>query len=199
MRVVEDRLDRDEISQANALFQAIDLFDRPLAGHCLSVSLYARDLAVELGLSEDEQNLVFWAARVHELGKLELPRDLVWKPGELALEERREFEEHPLRAEKALQSAGCGRLAPIVRHQGERFDGLGYPDGLAGESIPLASRILAVADVYNDLTMTTPTRDALPEQEARRQIVAEAGVRFDPSVVTALEHLIRRLDREALP
>ena len=182
------------MGRASALFQAIDLFDRPLAAHCLAVSIYTRDIASKLGLSEAERNLLSWAARVHDLGKLALPRELVWKPGALTLEERRMLEQHPALAEQALMQGDCPRLAEVVRHQAERFDGLGYPDGLAGEAIPLASRILAVADLYNELTMSTPTRDAFPSEDALRQIVEGAATRFDPSIVAVFHQLITQAD-----
>lgn len=197
VRAVEDDLDRGEIERANALFSAIRLVDGDLAVHCGAVSVYARDVAIELGLSEDDQSVVFSSASVHDLGKLALPRELVWKPGELSLEERRAFEKHVTLAEETLTQADCRRLAPIVRHQAERFDGFGYPDGLAGEAIPLASRILAVADVYNDLTMTTAVRDGLPSHQALQQIVQGVATRFDPGIVAVFRELITRLDQAA--
>ena len=100
-----------------------------------------------MGLSEQEQEIVHLCGLVHDVGKIGLPPGLLEKPGALSLEERRHMEEHPVIGERILKNVDdYGEIARIVRHHHERLDGLGYPDGLRSDEIPLLSRVIAVAD-----------------------------------------------------
>ena len=175
-----------------AFHAAIELADRALAGHCIAVAIYARDLAGELGLSESDQQLAYLSGLVHDVGKIGLASELIWNHAQLSLEQRRELQQYPARGEGALQSANCDEISEIVRHQAEQFDGEGYPDGLAREQIPLLSRVIAVADAYNLLTMQQPWRSELSPDAALQQLTEEAGARFDPEIVAAFARLIAR-------
>jgi putative nucleotidyltransferase with HDIG domain len=153
------------------LVATLDARDRYTAGHSAAVAIYARDIAARMGLSREEQQLAHLCGLVHDMGKVGLPPGLLEKPGALTLEERRQMEEHAAIGERILSKVeDYAEIAAIVRHHHERWDGMGYPDQLAGESIPLLSRIIAVADAYN-------FRQALPgcDAEPRRAAPSSAG------------------------
>jgi putative nucleotidyltransferase with HDIG domain len=185
------RLERASLSFASALVAALDARDQYTAGHSAAVAVYARDIAERLGLSEGEQQLAHLCGLVHDIGKVGLPAGLLEKPGALTLEERRRMEEHSAIGERILaEVADYAEIARIVRHHHERVDGAGYPDGLAGEAIPLISRILAVADAYNAMTSGRPYRDAMPSRVARLRLAQAVGSQFDTSVVAAFEAIL---------
>jgi len=176
---------------AGALVAALDLHDRALAGHSVAVGALARDTAVQMGLSEQAQLLVHTAGLVHDVGKIAVPIGIVWKPGPLTLEERRVLQGHVEAAEGIIgRISGWEEVARAVRHQAERVDGGGYPDGLKGSEIPLASRIVAVANAYDELTMDLPFRDGAPGRVARLRLAQAAETEFDPLVLRAFEAFI---------
>lgn len=179
-------------SFARALLATLDARDRYTAGHCVAVGRYARDIAVNLGLSDEERDLAYVAGLVHDIGKIGLPPGLLEKPGELTLEERRQMQEHPAIGERILAKVETySEIARIVRHHHEWIDGMGYPDGIAGEEIPLISRIVAVAEEYSYMTSDRPYRDAMPSRVARMKLArrAEEG-QFDRGVVAAFEEVL---------
>ena len=185
------RLEHANLSFASALVATLDARDRYTAGHSAAVAIYARDIAVRLELPEDQQQLVHLAGLVHDVGKIGLPPGLLEKPGALTLEERRQMEEHSAIGERILANVADYReIATIVRHHHERWDGNGYPDGLAGEQIPLISRIIAVADAYNAMTSGRPYRDAMPSRVARLRLAQAADTQFDTHVVAAFEAIL---------
>ena len=150
---VNDGLERANLSFASALVATIDARDRYTAGHSSAVAIYARDIAVRMGLSPDQQQLAHLCGLVHDVGKIGLPPGLLEKSGPLTLDERREMQRHSEIGERILANVDTyAEIASIVRHHHERVDGEGYPDGLWGEQIPLISRIIAVADAYNAMT-----------------------------------------------
>ncbi len=157
-----EQLERANLSFATALVATLDARDRYTAGHS-AVAIYAKDIAARMGLSEYEQRLAHLAGLVHDIGKIGLPPGLLEKPGALTLEERRQMEQHSVIGERILSKVeDYAEIAAIVRHHHERVDGHGYPDRAVGESIPLLSRIIAVADAYNAMTSDRPYRDAMP-------------------------------------
>jgi len=185
------RLESANLSFATALVAALDARDQYTAGHSAAVAVYARDIAVRLGLSEEEQNLTHLAGLVHDIGKVGLPPGLLEKPGSLTLEERRIMEEHSAIGERILAKVDDYReIAKIVRHHHERIDGQGYPDGIQGNDIPLISRILAVADAYNAMTSGRPYRDAMPSRVARMRLAQAVGTQFDTTVAAAFEAIL---------
>jgi len=191
LTVANDRLERASLSFATALVAALDARDQYTAGHSAAVAVYARDIAVRLGLSEEEQQLAHLCGLVHDIGKVGLPAGLLEKPGALTLEERRRMEEHSAIGERILTKVDdYAEIAQIVRHHHERMDGNGYPDRLPGEEIPVVSRIIAVADAYNAMTSGRPYRDAMPSRVARFRLAQAAGTQFDTTIVAAFEAIL---------
>jgi len=185
------RLQRANLSFATALVATLDARDRYTAGHSAAVSIYARDIAVRMGLSEKEQNLAHLCGLVHDIGKIGLAPGLLEKPGALTLEERRQMERHSEIGERILAKVDdYAEIAMIVRHHHERVDGEGYPDRIPADEIPLLSRIIAVADTYNAMTSDRPYRDAMPSRVARLRLAQAVGAQFDTSVVAAFEAIL---------
>jgi putative nucleotidyltransferase with HDIG domain len=185
------RLERASLSFATALVATLDARDRYTAGHSAAVAVYSRDIAERMGLSEEEQGLVHLCGLVHDIGKIGLPAGLLEKPGALTLEERRQMEEHASIGEKILSKVDdYAEIARIVRHHHERVDGLGYPDGLSRTEIPLAARIISVADAYNAMTSDRPYRDAMPSRVARLRLAQAVESQFDTAVVAAFEAIL---------
>jgi putative nucleotidyltransferase with HDIG domain len=189
--VVNSRLERANLSFATALVATLDARDQYTAGHSAAVAVYARDIALRMGLSDQEQQLVHLCGLVHDIGKIGLLAGLLEKPGALTLEERRQMERHSEIGERILSKVDdYAEIAAIVRHHHERVDGHGYPDGLTHEEIPLLSRIIAVADAYNAMTSDRPYRDAMPSRVARMRLAQAVESQFDTSVVAALEAIL---------
>jgi putative nucleotidyltransferase with HDIG domain len=185
------RLERASLSFATALVATLDARDRYTAGHSAAVAIYSRDIALRMALTEREQNLVHLCGLVHDIGKVGLPAGLLEKPGALTLEERRQMEEHPAIGERILSKVeDYAEIAQIVRHHHERVDGLGYPDSLNDDEIPLLSRIIAVADAYDAMTSDRPYRDAMPSRVARLRLAQAVESQFDTTVVAAFEAIL---------
>jgi putative nucleotidyltransferase with HDIG domain len=186
-----DRLEKANISFATALVATLDARDRYTAGHSAAVAVYARDIAARLGLSEDEQQLAHLCGLVHDIGKIGLPAGLLEKPGALTLEERKQMQEHSEIGERILAKVeDYAEIARIVRHHHERMDGMGYPDGIVGEAIPLLARIICVADAYNAMTSDRPYRDAMPSRVARMRLAQGVEGQFDTAIVAAFEAIL---------
>ena len=190
-----ERLERANLSFATALVATLDARDRYTAGHSAAVATYARDIALRMGLSEEEQELVHLCGLVHDIGKIGLPPGLLEKPGPLTLDERRQMQAHSEIGEQILRNVDDYReIATIVRHHHERVDGFGYPDGLKGEEIPLLAKIIAVADAYDAMTSDRPYRDALPTPVARLRLAQAVESQFDTGVVAAFEAILTAAD-----
>jgi putative nucleotidyltransferase with HDIG domain len=188
---VNHRLERANLSFASALVATLDARDRYTAGHSAAVAVYSRDIAMRMDLSEEEQQLVHLCGLVHDIGKVGLPPGLLEKSAALTLEERRQMEQHPVIGERILSKVeDYADIARIVRNHHERVDGLGYPDSLKGDEIPLLSRIIAVADAYNAMTSDRPYRDAMPSRVARLRLAQAVESQFDTSVVAAFEAVL---------
>jgi HD-GYP domain-containing protein (c-di-GMP phosphodiesterase class II) len=184
-------LERANLSFASALVATLDARDRYTAGHSEAVGIYARDIAAELSLSAQEQQLAYVCGLVHDIGKIGLPAGLLEKPGALTVEERRQMQLHSEIGERILDNVDTySEIAAVVRHHHERLDGAGYPDGLRGSDIPLLSRVLAVADAYNAMTSDRPYRDAMPSQVARDRLAQAVDTQFDANIVAAFEAIL---------
>jgi hypothetical protein len=191
------RLARANLSFATALVATLDARDRYTAGHSAAVAIYGRDIARRMGLSENEQELVHLCGLVHDVGKIGLAAGLLEKPGALNLDERRQMEQHPVIGERILRNVDdYGAIAAVVRHHHERVDGLGYPDRLIGDEIPLLARIIGVADAYNAMTSDRPYRDAMPSRVARLRLAQAVESQFDTGVVAAFEAILASADEE---
>jgi putative nucleotidyltransferase with HDIG domain len=189
------RLARANLSFATALVATLDARDRYTAGHSAAVAIYARDIAMRMGLSAEQQDLAHLCGLVHDVGKIGLPAGLLEKPGALNLDERRQMEQHSTIGERILANVDdYGEIAAIVRHHHERVDGLGYPDRLVDSQIPLLARIIAVADAYNAMTSDRPYRDAMPSRVARLRLAQAVESQFDTSVVAAFEAVLATAD-----
>lgn len=185
------RLAKANLSFATALVATLDARDRYTAGHSAAVAIYASDIAKRMGLSTHEQELAHLCGLVHDVGKIGLAAGLLEKPGALSLEERRQMEQHSVIGERILLNVDdYNEIAAIVRHHHERVDGLGYPDQLERDGIPLLARIIAVADAYNAMTSARPYRDAMPSRVARLRLAQAVEAQFDTSVVAAFEAIL---------
>lgn len=170
-----------------ALVAALELHDRETAEHSDRVGELAVRVSERLGMDFRGCELVRKTAQFHDLGKLGIPAHLLNKPGTLSPDEWRVIRRHPIDgAELLLRATGLRRLAGAVRASHERWDGLGYPDGLRGEDIPLAARIVFVCDAFEAMTSDRPYRTALDHASALAELQACAGTQFDPGVVAAL-------------
>jgi putative nucleotidyltransferase with HDIG domain len=188
---VNQQLERANLSFASALVATLDARDRYTAGHSAAVAVYSRDIAKRMGLPEEQQQLVHLCGLVHDIGKVGLPPGLLEKGGALTLEERRQMEQHPVIGERILSKVeDYSDIARVVRHHHERVDGMGYPDSLEGEEIPVLSRIIAVADAYNAMTSDRPYRDAMPSRVARLRLAQAVESQFDTTVVAAFEAVL---------
>ena len=185
------RLETANLSFATALVTTLDARDKYTAGHSASVATYAQSIAERLGLPADQRQLAHLCGLVHDVGKIGLPAGLLEKPGPLTLAERRQMEQHSVIGERILRKVDdYAEIATIVRHHHERVDGNGYPDGLAGEEIPLISRIIAVADAYDAMTSERPYREPMPGRVARARLVQAVGSQFEAKVVLAFDSLL---------
>lgn len=180
------RLDETYLETVTALATAMEAKDHYTADH--AASLVARALAVgrRLGLSEEELRELNYAAVLHDIGKIGIPGKILNKPGPLDDEEFAVMAEHTVIGERIVARVEHLRpIARIVRSAHERWDGKGYPDGLAGNLIPLASRVVLVCDAYDAMTSDRPYREALAREAALQELRTCAGSQFDPAVVEA--------------
>jgi putative nucleotidyltransferase with HDIG domain len=197
LREVNIRLEHANMSFAAALVATLDARDRYTAGHSTAVAIYSRDIAERMGLSPEDQQSAHLAGLVHDIGKVGLPPGLLEKEGPLTLEERRVMQTHSEIGERILENVDdYAAIADIVRHHHERIDGNGYPDGLAGDDIPIIAKIIAVADAYNAMTSDRPYREAMPSPVARLRLAQAVGSQFDVSVVAAFEAILATADDE---
>jgi diguanylate cyclase (GGDEF)-like protein len=158
----------------------------------LRVGEVAAQIALEMDLPSEHVELIRLAGAVSDVGKLALPDDVLFKAGPLSEDERRAVQRHPEIGHAMLDSLGADPLAIWVRHHHERWDGRGYPERLAGERIPLAARILFVADAFDSMTSEQAWRPRLPLQQALEELRRCAGTQFDPAVVEALAAVVAR-------
>ena len=190
-------IERLLLDTIRAIAATIDAKDGYTHRHSERVAALSRRIALEIGLSADEQQTVQLAALLHDVGKIAVPDSILNKPGRLTADEFEEMKKHPVHGARILaniQSPAVTAVLPGVRHHHERWDGSGYPDGLSQKDIPLIGRLLGVADFYDAVTSTRAYRPAIPQDEAIAMIAEGAGSHFDPSIVDAVLRLHRRGD-----
>jgi diguanylate cyclase (GGDEF)-like protein/putative nucleotidyltransferase with HDIG domain len=177
-----------ELSWATALARAVDERMAVQHEHSWMVAEYAVGIADRLGWGERDMELLQMAAILHDVGKVSIPDHVLRKPQPLTERDWEAIKQNPVRgAEMVSRIQGLETIVPWIRHSLERFDGSGYPDGLSGEEIPLACRILHVADAYDAMTCERPYRPAMSAQEARAELARGAGTQFDPRCVETLK------------
>ena len=170
-----------------ALAQALEERDRYTGEHSESVVDLTARVGESLALQSDEIALIRTAALLHDIGKVGIPDGILHKPGPLDEREWEIMRQHPAIGERILRALpGMGSIARIVRHEHERWDGGGYPDGLAGEAIPIGARIILACDAYHAMTSDRPYRRAMSHRDAMAELTGNAGTQFDPRVVEAL-------------
>jgi len=181
-----------------ALALAIEAKDHTTHTHLQRVRTYAVEMAKELSLGEEQIEALRAAALLHDIGQLAVPEQIISKPGKLTPEEFEKMKVHPLVGAEILDRVAFPYpVAPIVRSHHERWDGSGYPEGLAGENIPIGARILAAVDCLDALASHRQYRPALPLSEAMAKVKEKAGTWFDPQIVSILESRYIELERMA--
>ena len=181
------------INLVKSFVMAIEAKDPYTRGHSERVNHYCKLMADELGMSKEEKTNLEWASILHDLGKIGINENILNKPGRLTNEEFNVIKEHPQK--------GCSILQPIVQltqalpgilHHHERYDGGGYPQGLAGEAIPAAARIIAVADTFDAISSNRAYRSAKPREKALEIVKEVAGTQLDPNYVAVFETVCRK-------
>jgi diguanylate cyclase (GGDEF)-like protein len=175
---------------AAALAHAIDAKDSGERNHCETVAELAVGIGQRVGVPAGQLERLRLAGLVHDVGKIGLPDVILQKPGALESGERTELEQHVTIGHAILLAADLDTEAEWVLYHHERYDGAGYPAGLAGEEIPLASRVLAVADAFETMTGGRPYRTRLTTEEALAEVLEHSGTQFDPECVEALADLL---------
>lgn len=162
--------------------------------HSYGVIALSLEIADELGLCEDERRLVEFGALLHDVGKIAVPKEIINKPGPLDDDEWAVMRQHTIAGQQMLNTVGgsMADVGAIVRSSHEHWDGKGYPDGIAGEDVPLAARIVSVADAFSAITTTRPYRTAQTTEVAMEELRSCAGTQFDPDVVEALAAVMAR-------
>ena len=172
------------------LAQIVEARDTDAGMHLRHIQYYSRALALRLGLDEKQSHEIAYAAMIHDVGKAQVPDAILKKPGPLTPGERIEIQKHTVWGDALLSENEEFRAArEVARYHHEKWDGSGYPDGLAGEAIPLAARIVAVADVYDALISERPYKRAWSSGEAIVEIRKMSGGHFDPLIVEAFVDL----------
>jgi HD-GYP domain-containing protein (c-di-GMP phosphodiesterase class II) len=172
-----------------AISRAIEERDQT-QGHGARVAALAEPVARALGWDAERLAELRFGARLHDIGKVALRREVLYKPGPLTDEERDEIRNHPAAGAALVLPLGNARHAlPYVLFHHERWDGGGYPSGLRGHAIPLEARVLAVADAFDAMVSTRPYRHALPVERALGEVRACAGTQFDPDVADVFLHI----------
>lgn len=187
-----DTFDHDRVLPFfEALAQTVEGPDPYRRGHGRRVAFFATLLADRLGLSGDQKRAIRVAAFLHDVGKVGVPADLLARRGELSEMERRTVERHAEIGGRLLEPLGLGGdVVAAVRYHHERWDGCGYPEGLAGEAIPLGARIVQVVDAFDAMTSDRPWRRARTQGAALAELRLEAGRQFDPALAKELTSLV---------
>jgi diguanylate cyclase (GGDEF)-like protein len=190
-------LERTFVTTVEALANALEANDEYTSTHARWITDLSLRVGRELGLDEPTLKSLELGALLHDIGKIGIPSDVLSKPGRLTAEERRLVQTHPELGERIIGPIDrLEDVRPIVRHCHERWDGKGYPDGIAGEDIPLESRIIFVCDAYHAMTTDRPYRRALSHREAVRRLAAGKATQFDPNVVAVALRVLEQVARE---
>ncbi len=177
-------LEKSYYDTISALAQAVEAKDPYTLGHSDRVTQFAIAIGEDMGLKGEDIAVLRYGATLHDVGKIGIDEAVLNKPGKLTVEEFLHMKEHPEIGENIVRGVDfLQKVRPIIRHHQERYDGLGYPDGLKGDEIPLMVAIVAVADVFDALTSDRPYRKAKSTAEAVAMIKEESGRQYNPRVV----------------
>lgn len=192
----EERAERLEAAQFGvlvAMLKTLALRDKVTARHSAAVSRYAQKIAAELGMDAEAQGHIHTAGLLHDIGKFTFPDDILFADTRLDDAQWAIVRRHPEQGERVVSHlAGFGSIATVIRHHHERVDGAGYPDGLKGEQIPLPSRIISVADVYDVMTSRDSYRKPVKVHEAVTELRRVSGSQLDGAVVDAFLRVLQR-------
>ena len=182
------------------LSDVLEFEDEYTAQHSRSVVDLVNAVADELNIAHDERQELEFAAMLHDVGKISIPKEILHKPAALTDREFEIIKHHTIEGQFMLDRVGglLGRVGEVVRSCHERWDGRGYPDGLAGEAIPIAARIVFACDAYNAMTTDRPYRGAMPIEAAIAELRANIGTQFDPKIVSALIKVVEQGEPEVV-
>jgi len=191
LNIQQNKIKELFMQTVTALSDAVDAKDRYTSGHSKRVAEYSRMIAARMGKSKDEQDKIYRAGLLHDVGKIRIPAEIINKPGKLTEEEYNVIKLHPLTGYHILRGISDDEyIAVASKYHHERYDGKGYPNGLAGEKIPEVARILGVADAYDAMASNRSYRNALPQELVRDEIEKGAGSQFDPGIAAIMLQLI---------
>lgn len=177
----QERIERISMQIVTALSGAIDAKDTYTNGHSTRVAEYSREIARRAGFTEKEQNDIYMMGLLHDVGKIGIPDSIINKPAKLTDEEYGIIKKHPVTGAKILENiTEFPQLTVGARWHHERYDGRGYPDGIAGGEIPKEARIIAVADAYDAMSSRRSYRDVLAQKVVREEMEKGKGTQFDP-------------------
>ena len=187
-----EKKDKEFIEKTLLLFaNTIEAKDSYTKGHSLRVAIYSMELAQRMKLSEAEQEIVYYCAILHDVGKVGIPDNILHKPGKLTDEERSVIQSHTTIGSDIFRGFPyIPDIETIVRHHHERYDGNGYPDKLKGKAIPYLSRIICVADCFDAMTSNRCYRDKIDINKVKKELVDCAGTQFDPEIVPFMLQMI---------
>jgi diguanylate cyclase (GGDEF)-like protein len=188
-------VDEGHLAAVLVLAETLDMRDAGTARHSQFVGRYARSIAAEMGMRPDEIERMQLAGVLHDIGKIGIPDSILKKPSGLDEDEWAEMRKHPELGARILAGANLADIAGWVLAHHERPDGSGYPLGLSGDGIPIQARILAVVDAYEAMTNDRVYRPAMPESDARAELLRCADTQFDPEIVATFLKLLDREDR----
>jgi putative nucleotidyltransferase with HDIG domain len=191
-------LNRAYRGTALALGDVVEADDGYTGEHCKSVLELALAVADQLGLAAEQRRNLEFAALLHDVGKIAVPKDILNKPGKLDPHEWTIMKSHTLEGQRVLARIGgfMDDVGRLVRSHHERWDGRGYPDALAGEDIPLEARIIACCDTWNAMRTDRAYRSALSHEVALAELVANSGSQFDPEIIEAFLQVIKQAQPE---
>ena len=188
---------RIHLATVEALATAIDARDQVGVGHVRRTQIYAVGIGEILGLPEDELKALHTGALLHDIGKLAVPDHILNKPGKLTVAEIEKMKIHASVGSSILENVNfIYPVIPTVKYHHEKWDGSGYPEGLKRENIPLTARILSVADTYDSLRGARPYRQAISRDDARRHLLTNAGIQFDPKIVDVFLRNLQHFETE---
>ena len=191
LRKQQIRMKEIFLQTVTALSEAVDAKDRYTSGHSKRVAEYAKMIAARLGKSREEQDQIYRAGLLHDVGKIRIPNEIINKVGRLTDEEYNIIKIHPVTGYHILRGIYDSNVIAIgAKYHHERYDGKGYPNGLVGEKIPEVARILGVADSYDAMTSTRSYRSALPQEVVRSEIENGKGTQFDPKIADIMLQMI---------